>query len=258
MRLSTTNLRTTGFLFLLVAFGGQIEPVPANQDASQNEAAATPQATPAVQKPSSPAETGIAPQNQNPPSDAIKRSEWVQIFISGFVALVVLWQAWVSHQQRKIMQHQLEIARVTERAYIGITGVDHENFAIGMQPVLRVTILNGGRTPAFKLKAPATFRIGSEFPDERPDLGDVVGSAFLPAGTSTTFSYPYIIVLTPTWLRAFETGERTVFLNMEIHFEDCWGEPQVTPFRLEYRGSTDRRWGQYKDPEDVEPIITVS
>ena len=41
-------------------------------------------------------------------NDKIRRAEWVAIGINGFIALVILWQAWTYNQQRKIMERQFK------------------------------------------------------------------------------------------------------------------------------------------------------
>jgi hypothetical protein len=185
---------------------------------------------------------------------------WILVTTFAVIAQVVIYR-----KQWQIMERQVEIARIAERAYIGIKSTATENFTLGYVPVARITVLNGGRTPAFKLKAPASFVIGTEFPSERPELGNVIGTTFLPAGLSTTYNYPFPIKLDPNWMRVFQAGKRKAFLNIEFHFEDCWGERQVTPLRLECkvivdvrRGTCEARWGEYKDGQNVEPIIEIT
>src|SRR5688572_25839176 len=69
-------------------------------------------------------------------------------FLSAFVLAAVIVQALIYHQQRKIMASQIEHARISERAYIGIVTVVTENQIAGRHPVVRITVVNGGRTPA--------------------------------------------------------------------------------------------------------------
>lgn len=181
-------------------------------------------------------------------------------FLSAFVLAAVIVQALIYNQQRKIMAAQIENARISERAYIGIKQIITENQVVGAVPNVRVTLLNGGRTPAYSLKAPGhmTFtKAGLPFPHERPETTKKEGSGFLPAGNETTYNYRFVVPWTPEWEHAIETGQYVIFLHMEAQFVDAWGDNQITPFKLAYR-ATDQRWGEYKDPKDTEPIITIS
>lgn len=242
--------------FFLIAFLYQVESVPAYQAAAQSNQSANAQASPTVEQPLSETKTPVASNDTEPASDEIKRAEWVQIFINSFVALIVLWQAWTYYQERKILEQQVSIAQISERAYIGVTSIKTVDFTIGKIPVVKITILNGGRTPAWRVKVPMTLRIGDVFPSERPELGNVVGSAFLPAGVDATFSAPFTFVLTPQWKAALESGDRTAFIHGEVHYDDCWGSPQIFPFKFVCR--KDGTWKDYKDHNQTEPIIEIT
>lgn len=244
--------------FILVASFYQVESVPAYQPATQSDNSTTNQAAAPIQPPQRSAETTVTNNNAEPPADKIKRAEWIQIFINAFVALVVLWQAWTYYKQRQIMEQQTENARISERAYIGVKTVVTQNFVIGQEPVIRVTILNGGRTPAYRVKVPVNLRLtADDLPPECPVLGNVVSPTFLPAGLEATFSYPFTFILTPTWKTAIENGTRKVFLSGEVHYDDCWGNKLAFPFRFVY-SSKDGIWKDYRDPEDVKPRVTVT
>lgn len=97
--------------FFLIAFFYQVKSVPAYQNTTQGNQTANSQAFPSIQPPQRSAETPVAPNNADPAPDKIKRAELMQIFINGFIALFILWQAWTYHKQRQIMQGQLDITR---------------------------------------------------------------------------------------------------------------------------------------------------
>src|SRR5687768_8097828 len=93
-------------------------------------------------------------------------------FLSAFVLGAVIVQAIIYHHQRKIMAQQIENARISERAYIGIVTVVTENQIAGKHPVVRITVVNGGRTPAYNLKMPGCLIVaiaGTPYPDQRPE-----------------------------------------------------------------------------------------
>jgi hypothetical protein len=236
---------------------GQI-PSGNQQDAasSQSSGSQSPSQT-AVQQPQASVERAEGQQREKD-ANRPTLTDWIQVGINGALLVIIVFQTAIYRQQRKIMQRQIEHAKISERAYIGIKQVVTENYSLGAVPVVRVTIVNGGRTPAWKLKTPATFRLTDEgFPHERPDLGDVVGSSFLPAGSWTTCSLPFGIELTPEWNKAIQTGKRRAFVHMEVHFEDAWGQPQITSFKLEYR-LEDGRWGEYKAEGTADPIMEIT
>jgi hypothetical protein len=185
-------------------------------------------------------------------------------FLSAFVLAAVIVQAVIYHQQRKIMAQQIENARISERAYIGIEKVATESYEVGAtHPVVRVTVVNGGRTPAYNLKMPGHLtvtRAELPYPHERPESSDKATESFLPSGHKTTFSYPFFAPLVPwtaQWAQAINSKEYFVYLHIEAQFVDAWGDQHVRSFKLFYRVS-DKRWAEYKDPKDTEPIVEVT
>lgn len=252
------NRKPIVLLIVLLGLFYQVESLPTYRSAAQENKSADGQTSPpTIEKPLTAKDTAASSNNTEPTADKIKRAEWVQIGLNSFIALVIFWQAWTYSQQRKIMQIQTDNAHITQRAYLGVKGAEMEKFTLGEVPVVRVTVLNGGQTPAFKLKAPGILSVGTEFPHERPEIGGAVSSTVLPAGVDMTFSYPFTFILTPAWLQAFQKGERLIFVHGEAHFEDCWGEAQVFSYKLAYRAA-DGRWGDYKDPDEVKAKITVT
>lgn len=79
-------------------------------------------------------------------------------------AIVV--QAYIYRRQWEIMQRQIESLTVSERAYLGIKSIGMTGLAIGQSPVIKAVIQNYGRTPAYRVKAPAMVNL--EFLGSRP------------------------------------------------------------------------------------------
>jgi hypothetical protein len=262
-------LCTTGFICLLFFVAAQAQQ---GQNRSQEESpSAQNKISPPVSMPSAPANQTDIKQVESPVQSSkssnqenngwgkpITRAEWMQIGINVLLFLVVLSQTLIYLQQRNIMHRQVETARVSERAYVGIKMVQTKDFVIGQTPIVHVVILNGGRTPAWKVKVPSTLRIvePTGVPDEHFETSDKESSTFLPAGIAIDFNYPFPFVLTSKWHRAITTGERRVFLSGEVHFEDCWGEKRIFPFKCAYKYKTGG-WGDYKDPKETEGKLSI-
>ena len=120
MRLSTTNLRTTGFILLLGVFGvvyaaqGQT-PASQQQEASPGQSEPQPAAVSpspsqtAIQQPQASVEArGGGNQAGNSFWDATL-TDWIQVGINVVLLLVVFWQARINRSQRQTMQRQSEI-----------------------------------------------------------------------------------------------------------------------------------------------------
>jgi hypothetical protein len=214
-----------------------------------------------VKKPEGPIQEAKPSENKTDGSgQGVTRAEWMQIGINGLLFIVVLWQTLIYIQQRNIMRQQVAHARISERAYIGIKQIGMEHFTVGATPVVRLTIVNGGRTPAYKLKTPGhmTFtKAGQPFPHERPESSETASESFLPAGSPINCSFPFFVPWTSQWAHAIETQQYFIFLHVEARFTDAWGDEHVMPFKLAYR-ATDKRWGEYRNPKDSKPIITIT
>jgi hypothetical protein len=261
-------LCTTGFILLLVfSVQAQQGKQAAQQETPKAQSEVSPPARPVetpvqnsdVQKPEGPIQKAKASEDETDSSgQRVTRAEWMQIGINGLLFVVVLWQTLIYIQQRNIMGKQVAHAQTSERAYIGVKGTTWD-YTLGAIPMLKITVLNGGRTPAYKVKLPGRLTIQDEaaFPDRAIKLGNVIGSTFMPAGAQATFRFPLTFALTIEWMHAIDTEARYLFFNGEVHFEDCWGNSQVTPIKLKYR-ATESVWADYKDPETTKPTVTVT
>jgi hypothetical protein len=254
---------------LLVPIQAQQSENTSHQKSSEAEARISPPApSPAnnanVKEPEGPIQETKPSENETDRGgQRVTRAEWMQIGINGLLFVVVLWQTLIYIQQRNTMRQQVALARIAERAYIGIERVVTEFHTVGQQPVVRITVVNAGRTPAYGLRLPAHLthtRAGQPYPHERPEFTNKPSESFLPAGSPTTFSLPFPPPLTP-WTaelaKSIATKEYFLYVHVEAQFDDVWGDKHVQPFKLFYRVS-DKRWAEYKDPKDAEPVVEIT
>lgn len=142
------------WLFLVPIQAQQSENTSQQKGSEAEARISPPTASPAdnanVKKPEGPIQDAKTSEDKtNGSGQRVTRAEWMQIGINGLLFMVVLWQTLIYIQQRNIMRQQVAHARITERAYIAIQRVMTELHTVGQQPVVRVTVVNGGRTPAY-------------------------------------------------------------------------------------------------------------
>jgi hypothetical protein len=217
-------------MILVLALIYQVEPVPANHASGQSESPENNQAAPAVKTPNRSTETDITSESQKAGSEKIKRSEWAQILISGIVALVVLWQAWLHYDQRKA-------GRIGERGYVGIKTSRLVNFNAGRTPSVQIVFLNGGRTPVWNLYTPAALIVSDTPPDDDPlgmELPSDETGHFLVAGEDCATEWFFPEPVTVKTVNEILGGLVKLYIKGEAWFEDCWGEKRQMPFYLVY------------------------
>lgn len=166
-------------------------------DATQNsQASAVPTVTPTGQANTEQHYSGQAgnegQQEQKPAGgEPPKSTDWIQATIAVLLFVVVVWQAYISNQQRKEMREQREAVETTERAYIGIANME---LLVGSndEPTLLITWINGGKTPAWRFRCIPALNIG-EKPEPKPFLTDDdfsdIRNSFIPAGAERPISY---------------------------------------------------------------------
>jgi len=228
-------------MVLVLAFVCQVEPVPANQAPRQSENPANNQATPAIKTPNRATETAITTDNQKPAPDNIRRSEYVQIFISGFVALVILWQAWIYNQQRKIMREQKRMSATSERAYMGVKHLEI-NPIINNTLTVTVIIQNGGKTPAWDYRAKCRAGLEETAPLQidwgscpAPERG-----SFVPAGGEKDSDFGPLKGITQEMVDAINSKKLTLFIDAECRYLDHLGNRQVFTFGYSFELGGDK------------------
>lgn len=234
------------FALLLVCVY-QVESAPAYQASPSNEESSQSKAAASEQAPSSPAVTPVAATNQKQADDEIKRSEWIQIFISGIVALVVLWQGWLYYDQRRA-------TRIAERGYIGVKSADLLGFEPGQVPTVQMVLVNGGRTPVWNVYTPGTFVLRDTPPDEEkapPPPKDETG-AFIVAGGTGKVQWVLPRALNLPTINEIIAGRLHLYLKGEAWFEDCWGDKRFHQFYLIFEPKSGafvqrKRYAEYMD-----------
>jgi hypothetical protein len=234
---------------ILFAVGGaclQIEALPTYQAAAQEQKKGDEQSATAIQSPKGGTETAVSNQNQEAAGDKIRKSEWAQIFISAFVGLVILWQAWIYNEQRKA-------TRIAERAYIGIKDAAVVDFQAGKIPGVEVVFLNGGRTPLWNFYSPAELVVNIKPPSgPLPKVPKGEAGAFLPAGVTGRVRYEFgNRPITQVMINEIVTGKTKLFLRGEAWFEDCWGDLRSFPFHLIFLPES----GYFKDYKEYAQIL---
>jgi hypothetical protein len=234
----------------------------AQQESPKAEAGISPPApSPAsenanVKQPERPVQQAEAAKNEADRGwKSVTRAEGMQIGINALLFVVVLCQTLIYIQQRNIMRQQIEHAKITERAYLGLRTAITEGYDLGVIPVVRVTLINGGRTPAYEVKAGGILSIGDRFP-EHPEITEKESQTFLPSGGHINFNFPFHAPLTAKLVSIISSGEWKVFLHMAAHFVDVWGNKQIVIFKLEFNPQGER-WGSYKGPDEEKPIVTI-
>ncbi len=223
----------------------QVKALPTNQAAGQGNKSTNGQAAPTEEPPLSATKTPVTGNDASPAADKIKRSEWVQIFINAFIALIVLWQAWIYNEQRKA-------TRIAERGYVGVDTIDLLDFEIGKRPCVQVAFMNGGRTPIWNFYSPGYLQVSDEPPEEAPPLPLPVDEPgeFVPAGAKGKCRFPFPKILEPKTERELTQGLTKLYIWGEASFEDCWKEKRTYPFFFVYdpkRGGFEsyKRYSQY-------------
>lgn len=194
---------------------------------------------------------------QNKQQPAITLAEIIQISISGFVALVILWQAWIYNKQRKTMEEQTRMAAISEQAYLALRDF---NVTIRNDVLLvSAVVVNGGRTPArsFQSKSQVSRVLrGQELvPFVWEKCADFKDLAFIVAGGDRNLDFVEDPGVTQEVEDALNDGEVTLFVDGECRFADFTGERQVfafgytVDFNYERPRAVERYQGQYPEKE---------
>lgn len=233
---------------LLLVFVYQAESPPAYQASPNSENGGKSQSAASVQAPSSPAVTPVATANQEP-TDQIKRSEWVQIFISGFVALIVLWQSWIINEQRKMADRQFAQTYLAERAYISLLSLEVSDLRPNQCPLITTRIVNGGRTPAWNVDFQIKWGVGPEevvrpwTPSKTPSTSHF----FLAAGQTNTTKRRLEKPLLEENIRVLEDDSMQFFVTVQCRYVDFKGEQREASFPGVYdRHKGNFVWNQQK------------
>lgn len=128
-----------------------------------------------------------------------------------------------------------ETAKRQLRAYVGIESISIVDIAMGLKPTAHVVAKNFGQTPADKFDLITYLAMGLHAMENDLLVEDDPGleHSTLPPGVARR-GYPKLdAVVTPEILQALEAGAR-IYVFGEARYEDVFGEPRVTYFRVYY------------------------
>lgn len=156
--------------------------------------------------------------------------------------------------QHKVMLDTLELTEKTfylgERAYLEVSNMSVEQFTAGQPIKLKFTIHNGGRTPAFNIKAlmQGIDTHGDHKPKVPPDTPDRVmteihkqgiwietftNHIILPQGKSLV-NFVTTVPLKQDKIAAWETGDLHHWIAVKVLFNDIKGDNRWVIFLNEY------------------------
>jgi hypothetical protein len=161
---------------------------------------------------------------------------------------IIAFQTGIYRRQSDIMERQLvatekaaEAAYVSQRAYIGVTGVQmmcsslippvSAPIIVGCVPTLHVTWHNGGGSPAEHFRAVPYLSFG-EKPERKgylidDDLGDMQFN-FIPAGKEITRAYPQNEVGFPAFTKEMvdqlNGGQKRLYAIVDAVYTDFAGQ----------------------------------
>jgi len=153
-----------------------------------------------------------------------------------------------AEESAKTAQRALEI---DEAPYFGITKIEIEELAAGHCPKIRITFMNGGKTPAWNFHAIAGVFVGyrpdlvSEILTIEPELGNL-GDTFVPSGQEKTIHYVKTnFRFTEEHVKAMNDDHpQRFFVQGTAHYRNMRGKKMWTEFCGVYYPSTGK-FGDY-------------
>lgn len=236
-------LCTTGFILLSVVLYFQtVNSAHGQTPPGQQEKASSGQSKPepspsqtAIQQPEASVE---ARERGDKPSSfwGAMLPDWIQVGINAALLVIIAFQTKIYWQQRQIMQSQIDQARISERAYLGVAEIGLTDLVVGKVPSITANIQNAGRTPAWKVKAPAKISLlkAGTVPAPERITSKFAGDGVLAAGGSRKAVYLFGEVCDEPTYHGIENRTLSVFIQGEIWYEDAWGQEHSVPFFLEW------------------------
>ena len=205
-------------------------------------------------------------------------SERVKFFTVNALSLLVLFaialQAYIYRRQWETMERQwlamreqTEIMRDTlaesrdtfyvgQRAYIGVVSVrfaDNAYLAVGREPIIHITIINAGNTPAWTISARAHLAIGSEAPEyltaAEVDTIDQthIGHVMLPKVEKELVIETHVKI-SHNQINKIINNEEYFYIRGRIYFTDISKAQRNFPFCVVYSPAS-RGFGDCASPE---------
>ena len=179
--------------------------------------------------------------------------------LSTLIAVVVIIQAWIYNQQRKIMQEQKRMAAIAERAYIALSSF-YINPVVDNNLIVTGKLVNGGRTPAYGLQSRNMTTLLSKGENAPTFIWESSpskeGKSFLPAGGERNVDFPVLAGITRDRWDLLIAGELILTIKGECRYFDHIGDGQILAFGFTFDFSGERARGveQYQRhyPQDAQ------
>lgn len=218
--------------------GDQEKASPSQSQSAQTAVSSSPSQTAIQQAQASVEASKGQNQNQQGNGDQSTFTDWIQVGINAALLVIIVLQTAIYWRQSKIMQAQVDHARIAERAYLGVNTMGLSDLVIGERPKVTAIVNNGGRTPAFKVRAPGKIDLQPAGKRSQPE---VIKSTFAPddnsivaAGASRLSVYEFTIPCDALMKHRIESGEIAVFVQGTIWYEDVWGNEHHSGFFFEW------------------------
>jgi len=215
---------------------------------------------------SSPAEYGPAPQinpsgkqqrehssDDTPEIFGIKPGEWLLSIVT-----LMLWAATV-----RLVRGADQTAERQLRAYIDTRSATIVDFEPGEQPTVTMEFRNVGQTPAKNVRVKVRVQIRPE--DDPPENAEIeTGGSRSTIGSKGKFSAHVSMAspLTEDQMEAIELGDAALFVSGIVRYDDIFGNPRLTRFRVKltadgvlYRNNT---FDTCDDGNDAEKLVAFA
>lgn len=176
-----------------------------------------------------------------------RRENWVPVttvVISLMALFVIVAQAIIYDQQRKVMEKQLQQSerglRISERAYVGIASLD-PNFD---RKEVVIMIENIGRVPArdVKVEAHAYRRLADQLKlSGSTKHFDLSGIQLFPGSLKMSVIIPILNIRAEN-VEDIRTGRERFYVAGTIKYEDGFGNLDSNNFAFRYSPPPDERW----------------
>ena len=176
----------------------------------------------------------------------------IQFFIVNLFSLLVLgaiiFQAFVYWKQWKAMRdaltHSKEAVTATERAYLTVDRIflKHNKFVAGVVPRVEIVLKNGGKTPAFNVRASVRITVSEKTmiadvkqgADKSPEP-DKIGDRVLPGEIVSPF-IPQQNPISANIIGELQGNERRFYVLIDCLYFDFEGSEQPDFFDHGFHG----------------------
>lgn len=162
---------------------------------------------------------------------------WTKVMARATIAVAVATIIYTitSFFQWNILSKQFELARVDQRAWVGVKDIIPQSLQAGQPFTIGIKITNTGKTPAFNLTAQWTISHGPKLLDVDKFVKSINYSSQISKGLiypNSEGAIPAITSynLTDEQIRAIKAGEKIVYTLGTIKYEDIFGDLHTTNY----------------------------